>query len=931
MMGTVNREFLVFLLVLVHSLAAYSPLPEILKPSPRAEESGNVGTRDIDSSYFLPRNTIPYHYFIHLRTQIHENIRTFRATTEVYFEVIEPSYTVTMHVQELDISSVELYRVPTSGSAQLIESPTFTIDQRIEHITFTCTNQLQQGKYFLKVTYTGSMRNYQSGYLVSSYRNDANEVKYVGSTHFQATLARRVFPCYDEPDLKATIELWITHHKSYSATANTFLDSGGFDPEDSDYIISKFRKTPKMSTYLLAFAVTDFTIRSKNRQQVVVRKNAVNDALYALDAGDKILTALDQHIGVIYSDFMPRLTQIAIPDRGTGAMENWGLVTYGEPSMLFNPAVNTYRTLKRVTTVIAHEFAHQWFGNLVSPQWWDYIWLSEGFATLYEYYATALAYPELEYWELFNVEVVQRALRSDASDQIRAMNHPAASQDEVWRLFDVIAYQKSGSVLNMFHQIIGESYWKVGLKNYIDSRKLDSATPDDLYEALQKAIAGKSVIPASVTIKQLMESWTNAPGYPVLNVRRLYKTGEVIISQDRFLADKRLPTDHIWSIPYNYIDQGIANDVDEQIHWLTSRADKIFTNTPEDQWIIFNREQMGYYRVNYDERNWNLIIQTLLTNHRTIHRANRAQLLDDAFNLARADLLDMSLVLKMMRYLKHETDYVPWAAANNILNYLYAKLRGTPSHSAFVNFVTEIVSEVYKDFSVTQVSEDESTLHKYLRQTITHWACLVGHQGCLDETYEALKQEVNDQILVHPDVASVVYCHGLREGTYEELSYLLPKFAGSKNQAQRTDLIQAIGCSKDGQNIRAVLTVLQFSDVVYLSTERAQFIDAIVAGSQEGVEALIEYNLNEGSSTGLLNVLGEGTYKNMVVQLGSRVNNPTERSRLEQLLEALSGVISAETANEARAFANANAEWFNTLEGLVTVEFFEQFSNEVLA
>ncbi|XP_055602737.1 aminopeptidase N-like [Uranotaenia lowii] len=924
-MGTRKREYLVILWLLVHSGSAYSPIPEIVVSEPKATESAVVPVSEIDEAYFLPRNTIPYHYFIHIRSQVQENEATFQATTEVYFEVIEPSYTVTMHVKELDIKSVELHKVVESGNPELVEVPTFSIDERVEHITFLCRNQLVEGKYFLKIAYAGLMNPEQIGYSVASYRNDADEMRYIGSTHFQPSMARQVFPCYDEPDLKATITLWITHHRTYTATSNTLVSSGAVDPDNREYIISKFQTTPKMSTYLLAFAVTDFATRSKNRVQVVVRRNAVEDASYALDVADKILTAFDSYTGIPYSDFMQKLAQITIPNRGTGAMENWGLLSYGEPALLFNPVVNTYRSRKHVTTIIAHELAHQWFGNIVSPKWWDYLWMNEGFATLYEYDATAWVYPELEYAELFNVEVVQRALAVDASDQTKAMNHPAASPDELMGLFNAVTYQKSASVLSMFRRIIGETYWQAGMKDYIETHKLDNVTPDDLYEALQKAIAGKNVIPTSVTIKQLMESWTNVPGYPVLNVRRLYKTGEVIISQDRFLADKRLPTDHIWNIPYNYIDQGIANDVDEQIHWLTSRADKIFTNTPEDQWIIFNREQMGYYRVNYDERNWNLILQTLLTNHRTIHRANRAQLLDDAFNLARADLLDMSLVLKMMRYLKHETDYVPWAAANNVLNYLYAKLRGTPSHSAFVNFVTEIVSEVYKDFSVAQVSEDESTLHKYLRQTITHWACLVGHQGCLDETYEALKREVNDHILVHPDVASVVYCHGLRDGSYEELSYLLPKFTTSKNQAQRSYLIQAIGCSKDKQSISAVLTVLQLPSVEYLSTERAQFIDAIVARSQEGVEALIEYNLST-NPTGLLNVLGQGTFNSMIIKIGSRVNNPTERGHLEQLLEALSGVISEETSNEARSRANQNADWFNTLEGLVTVEYLEQLA-----
>lgn len=287
-------------------------------------------SRAVDQSYFLPRDTIPFHYFIQLTTHIHANVRTFRATTEIYFTVVQPTSKITMHLQELEIQLTELYRIPDNfGDPVKIGSPRVAIDTKIEHVTFTTESVLPIGRYYLKVSYTGSMRNYQSGYLVSSYRDDSDTINYVGSTHFQATLARRVFPCYDEPDLKATIALWITHHNTYTAIANMPVDSIYSDPNNADYRVTKFRNTPKMSTYLLAFAVTNFEGRYNGRQQVFARPNAIKDTGLALEAGSKILEALDQHTGVPYYDYMPKMSQIAVPDRGTGAMENWGLVTYG--------------------------------------------------------------------------------------------------------------------------------------------------------------------------------------------------------------------------------------------------------------------------------------------------------------------------------------------------------------------------------------------------------------------------------------------------------------------------------------------------------------------------------------------------------------------------------------------------------------------------
>ncbi|XP_001658979.2 aminopeptidase N isoform X1 [Aedes aegypti] len=916
--------------VLTSGVRAKGPIVEVAS----ASEQLDLNTRELDTSFFLPRNkTIPYHYFIHLKSHVQNNDPVFEGTVDIYFEVVEPTKDIVMHLQELDIVSTELSRIPNGlGVPVKIDNPQYSIDTKTELVTFTSQADLPLGKYILNVAYTGTMRRYQSGFFISSYRDESNKVHYVGSSHFQATLARRVFPCFDEPDLKATFKLWITHHGTYNAVANTYVDTIYADSEDPEYRVTQFRTTPRMSTYLLAFAVTDFVAKTDNRQQVLVRPEAFGQVDVTLTAGSKIIAAMDAHTGVAYHDYMDKLSHIAVPDRGTGAMENWGLVTYGEPSMLFDPAVNSYRTYKRVITVVAHELAHQWFGNLVSPRWWEYIWLNEGFATLYEYYATTLAYPELDYWELFNVEVIQRALSQDARESTRAMNTPAASQDEVHALFDIIAYQKSGSVLNMFRTVLGDENWMEALNIYIEDRKLDSATPEDLYDALQKAIAGKRVIPASTTVKQLMESWTDAAGYPVLNIRRNYKSGQILMSQEQFLADKWLPNNHVWNIPYNYIDRNIRETADgSDYQWLTTKTAVLETETPNDQWIIFNREQFGYYRVNYDQRNWELIIDALLTNPLAIHRANRAQLIDDAFNLARSERLDMVLALKLLTYLRLETEYAPWAAANNALNYLYSKLQGTVHYPGFVNFVSEIVSDVYKTLEVDKVSTDEPTLHKYLKQTITGWACRVGNQDCLDKTYDALKREFNEAVAVHPDVASVVYCHGLREGTYRELSYLVPKMIESINQAQRTEIITALGCTKDTQSITSLLAIINLPTVNYLSTEKSQIVDAIVAGtSSEGLAVLVQYLMTVNNARALISAIGEGSFRNVLLNIASRSNNASEQQRLQQVLTVLSDLIPKETVDDALGRIKANVDWFTSLEGLVTIEFFDKYySNAV--
>ncbi|XP_061502291.1 aminopeptidase N-like [Anopheles gambiae] len=918
---------------------AASPLPDqgdVLYHA--ASVSSNAATRDVDSTYFLPNTTVPTHYSISLRTDIHNDVRTFSAITRIYLTVLAPTDLIVMHVQELNIASVALYRIASTGGNEIwIDSPTYMIDIVREHVTFRTAGMLPLGNYALEVAYTGSMRNYQSGYLVSRYRNEANEWRSVGTTHFQATLARRVFPCYDEPALKATFDLKITHHRTYTAIANMPLAGTDIDPNDREYLVSRFERTPLMSTYLLAFAVTDFKTLRNGQHEIVVRSNAQDDAMYALTVGSTILERLGSYLELSYYDYMPKMTSIAVPDRGTGAMENWGLVTYGEPSLLYSPAVNTYRNRKRVTTVIAHEYAHQWFGDLVSPRSWDFIWLSEGFATLYEYLATRLAEPGDEYWELFSVEVVQRAFLQDANEQIRPINWQAATQAEVSSLFDIIAYQKAGSVLNMFRNVLGESEWRQGLTQYLTDRGYDAATEENLALHLQRAVEGKDILPPTANVRDLLASWTDAPGFPVLNVYRLYRDGMMILSQERFLEQSVLPTGHVWHIPFNYAYESSATFYDlTTAGWLSSRAAKLETPVPDDEWVVFNKQQTGYYRVNYDRRNWDLLAQALMANRNAIHRANRAQLIDDAFNLARADLLDMAVVLRLMRYLRAERDYAPWYAADKVLTYLYDKVRATEHEHAFLVYVDELIEEVYATLSVDTVGQGESTLYKYLRQLITGWACRIGYKDCLERSRAALRKELlpgqgESSVAVHPDVRAVVYCYGLQQDSAEEFQLIFQRLMASRNQAERTDLIDALGCARNADSITSLLATIVFSAApdttfVYLSEERNRVFQAIYSGGRAPTLALMNVLSDPVSVQQLLAIVGEGTITNAVMNIAQRTNGAEEMARLEMMLTAMNGILPPGTLNNARDTAAARPQWFTTAEGLIVGEFLEQYN-----
>uniref|UniRef100_A0AAG5D0I1 Aminopeptidase N n=1 Tax=Anopheles atroparvus TaxID=41427 RepID=A0AAG5D0I1_ANOAO len=906
---------------------------ELAEAGAASEVTGVAPSQAVDETYRLPKTSVPVHYDLHLRTEIHINERTFDGSVGITLQVLEATNQLVLHNRALSISTAKISSLPNGvdGAPTLIGDVTNSYDTRVEHLTFTSPVVLQPGYYLLEVTFQGRLTTNDDGFYVSSYVNDLGERRYLATTQFESTSARMAFPCYDEPALKATFTVSITHHSSYFAISN--MPVTGIIIVDGDMRTTRFNQSPAMSTYLLAFVVSDFLFRTSGTQRVYVRPNAFNEAGFALEAGVKILKVLDDYLGIDYAAQMPKLDQIAVPDFAAGAMENWGLVTYREQLLLFNPDVSTYRTKTNIATTIAHEYAHQWFGDLVTPEWWEYIWLNEGFATLYEYYATHLAYPEHEYWELFNTQVIQAAMVPDGLASTRPMNWNAATPGEISALFDRVAYPKSGSVLNMMRHVLGDDNWRAGLKIYLEARSLKEANDEQLYAGLQAAIEGKGVLPAGVTVAQIMRTWTTEAGYPVLNVRRSYDTGDVIISQERFYSDRKVPNSNIWMIPYNMVQQSRAdfNEFDD-FAWLATKAARLQTSVPATEWIVCNKQQVGYYRVNYDDRNWELITDALIANWASIHRLNRAQLIDDAYWFARSGRLDMRITLRLMTYLRNEEEYAPWTAANVALTYFNNRLRGTAQYHDFLQFVDALIENIYGKLTIDAVADDETLLHKYLKQTISTWACMIGYTDCLTRTAALLSREaLGTGPAVHPDIATVTYCYGMRNIGEPEFQYIYRKMMDSKNLAERTALIDSLGCSANKEFLHSfILTALgNGNEINYRADERRRVVQAVYSGGRAGVDALIEFLMDGMLVNEFVSTLGASTLNSALSAIASRTNNVAELNQLNVLITALGSRVTSQTATNLRNSAQSNIDWTEGFEGLMLTSFLSEFLVEL--
>ncbi|MGA2340875.1 MAG: M1 family metallopeptidase, partial [Terracidiphilus sp.] len=469
----------------------------------------------------LPNTVIPAHYTLKLMPDL--KAATFSGEESIDVDLSQPTNSITLNAIEIAFQSVAIV---SNGSEQ---TGTVTLDADKQQATFTFPNVIPAGKATIKIRYTGILNNELRGFYLSKTARRNYAV-----TQFEATDARRAFPCFDEPAFKASYDISLVIDAADTAISNTPIVADTPGPGASEHTLV-FGTTPKMSTYLVAFLVGDFQCTAGRQDDVDIRVCATPDKVaftaYALGIAKFILHYYDDYFGIHYP--LKKLDLIAIPDFEAGAMENFGAITYRETDLLLDPRTATVNEKREVGLVVAHEMAHQWFGDLVTMQWWDNIWLNEGFATWMENKPVAAMHPE---WNI--PEVVagdeQDTLNIDAEPTTRAIRARADTPDEIDQMFDGIAYGKASDVLLMLENYLGEETFRKGVHAYLAAHEYGNATAEDFWNA-QTATSHKPV-------DKIMESFVAQPGEPLLTFAAPMD-GKVSVEQKRFFLSPSITPD----------------------------------------------------------------------------------------------------------------------------------------------------------------------------------------------------------------------------------------------------------------------------------------------------------------------------------------------------------------------------------------------------
>ncbi|KAI3387456.1 hypothetical protein SNEBB_004923 [Seison nebaliae] len=933
------------------NLTNWDVMKKFYESSPHHFDPSNLSLRlDI-------KNIKPTHYRLHL---------TIDPVTATYFGNVNITINVANDADPKSLSSIFIHRwsklnvdlnriwIYENGNVSnpISIKDKFFLEESYDFIVLDLGfTSLRPGlNYTLRIDNFGSYMNVNDlrGLYLSKYTDEKNKTNFIASSQLQPIAARRVFPCFDEPTAKAIFTFSTTHRKRFVALSNmpvanrqitskpkflfTPLQWNGyhFQPhpkwnglnivgeEDEEWQTTDYDPTPLMSTYILAWVVGDLVATEANGwDKPIIRVWSIPN--HKLQHGVAI-----NYIKMCYRFFqtffdlkevIPKTDHVAVPDFQAGAMENWGLVIYRSTNLLYNNDVPNESSLFHIFMVIAHEVSHSWFGNLVTLDWWNDLWLNEAFASILMYFPMAQVYPEWKVNDLQLVKDVMNVMDLDALPTSHAISTKISNPKHIQMYFDAISYDKGNSIMRMLRAIMGREAFQLALRKYIADNQYKNAGMDKLWATLNEF--------STVNIAEVMNSWILQKGYPYVHVKHV-EGNKFQLNQQYFLltANKTFNANesvykYKWYIPFQYALINKRRQKDKRI-WMNLKNETLiipqYNHINSSNIIVGNVHRSGYYRVQYDLIMWSRITSLLKRNPQIFESSERAGLLDDAFNFASAGMLPYQFVLDLACYIRDERIYAPLKTFEIEILSIAAKINSKKCFNDIEIFIADVMKSTFDHYH-TAIFKVLLLQERWAKNTV---GSLIGLHAkgnstniIIKDARKILRNYLTKNQWPQQASAEIMFCIGIQHGTPGDWMNLWKK-SRNVGPVEQVTLMRALAFSKDKKLLMRYLNWTLDPKIIPIGDIRKIF-SHFAMGSSESKEVALEFLFSQfddiyeklGTNLFLLGAIIESTC--------IRISDVKTKDKITKMLNEKYKGVSFGSASNAIAYVfdriDANIYW----------------------
>lgn len=725
----------------------------------------------------------PSHYDVSIDLNLSK--MSFRGRVELKAQVTKrPSNRITLHQKDLKIIKAQVFEI-NNKSMEEVKISRINVHKKFDEVRLHFDKLIYPKEYLIVIDYEAKISESLNG-IYPSFYNDKKEI--IIATQFESHFAREAFPCIDEPEAKATFKLTLKTSKVFNSyISNTPIES---QTKEKNSLSVTFEETPKMSTYLLAFVVgnlefSETLTKDHKKIRVYSIQGKKDDTLFALDVAKRTLEFYEDYFDIKYP--LSKCDFIALPDFASGAMENWGCITFREQALLINKEESTLFMKQYVANVIAHELTHQWFGNLVTMKWWTDLWLNESFATFMSYVAIDHLFKEWQVWKSFIIEEQFIAMGLDQLNNTHPIqveiNHP----DEIKTIFDNISYEKGASIIMMLEDYLGPETFMNGIRKYLKKNINKNTLTHDLWNALSEV--------SNKDIEEFMGKWTTISGYPEVKV---VKTGDNIhFTQKRFLLDHfKDESHHNWPIPIN------SNFYDINL-LLKNKSSSLKIESSKNPFLI-NKNHRSFYRVNYDPEIIESVKEYGITK---LELLDRVGFLSDIFEISKTKEISTTVFLDLIKDLKGLRDFEDWQIISASINSIRLIFDKDDLHDRMAPFIKELILDQLNRLGYSPKSKD-TIIDTLLRPLILSLAVKSNDSKFREYIVKNFKEDPTLS-KISPDIRPVFYAQISKLNSPKDYQTLVSLHEKSNNPEVRNYLLGAITQFKDQKLIDKTITYLK--------------------------------------------------------------------------------------------------------------------------